>query len=281
MNKKNEKGKEEKKEVEIIPAKEPDQLTIEVFGTGNPQVMIRKAKAIADSVADIIRTRKLFTTIRGKAYVWCEGWTTMGALLGIFPHIIEVEDLSNWENNIKRYRAICEVRLLNGTIVARAESECSNEEGTKGKNKYGSDNKGKSEWEDYAVRSMAETRAISKTLRIALGWIMKLAGYEPTPAEEIDKDMVEETDTNGNGEVDIKTEEIEMAIPKNDGEGNKGYIIRQIEFIMNKLKMGQDEFKKKVKDIDSFGNQTLTELGEIRNVLWIKHKFGKAIKKIK
>jgi hypothetical protein len=32
---------------------------------------------------------------------------------------------------------------------------------------------------------MAQTRAVAKALRLCLGWIMALAGYEATPAEEM------------------------------------------------------------------------------------------------
>jgi hypothetical protein len=41
---------------------------------------------------------------------------------------------------------------------------------------------------DYAIRSMAQTRAVSKALRLPLGFIMQLAGYSATPAEEIAAD---------------------------------------------------------------------------------------------
>jgi hypothetical protein len=38
---------------------------------------------------------------------------------------------------------------------------------------------------DYALRSMAETRAESRAYRRAVGWLVNLAGYNPTPAEEM------------------------------------------------------------------------------------------------
>ena len=39
--------------------------------------------------------------------------------------------------------------------------------------------------DDYALRSMAQTRATSKALRQPLGFVMSLAGFDPTPAEEM------------------------------------------------------------------------------------------------
>ena len=39
--------------------------------------------------------------------------------------------------------------------------------------------------DDYAVRSMAQTRAASKALKMPLGFVFAMAGYETTPAEEM------------------------------------------------------------------------------------------------
>ena len=39
---------------------------------------------------------------------------------------------------------------------------------------------------DYARRSMAVTRATGKAYRLGFSWIMELAGYASTPAEEMD-----------------------------------------------------------------------------------------------
>jgi hypothetical protein len=43
----------------------------------------------------------------------------------------------------------------------------------------------KSGFDEYAILSMAQTRAIGKAFRNMIGWVMKLEGYEATPAEEI------------------------------------------------------------------------------------------------
>lgn len=39
--------------------------------------------------------------------------------------------------------------------------------------------------DEYAVNSMAQTRASAKALRNAFGWVAELAGYQSTPAEEM------------------------------------------------------------------------------------------------
>jgi hypothetical protein len=89
------------------------------------------------------------------------------------PIITSTQDLSN-ETAIK-YMATCEVRnITTGQLVATGIALCSNAEKTK---RY---------FDEYAILSMAQTRAIGKAYRNLLAWLMKAAGFEATPAEEMD-----------------------------------------------------------------------------------------------
>jgi hypothetical protein len=74
---------------------------------------------------------------------------------------------------------------LAGQTVGAAEAMCTTNEGRWRKA------------DPYAVRSMAQTRAVSKALRLPLGFIMQLAGYSPTPAEEIDDEPNKQTGAGG------------------------------------------------------------------------------------
>ena len=125
----------------------------------------------ANVVADIIEKKKLYNIIHGgKKYVKCEGWTLLAALKGYIPRELNVDLRSDGS-----FVATVElVRLTDGMIVSRASAECGLDERT---------------WVNsslYARRSMAITRATSKVCRVAFSWMMALAGYEVTPAEEMD-----------------------------------------------------------------------------------------------
>jgi 2,4-dienoyl-CoA reductase-like NADH-dependent reductase (Old Yellow Enzyme family) len=161
-----EKQKQTKEEVKTIV-----EVSQEILPTKKPSETLRVAREIAKAVADVVEKRKLYSVIQGKKYVQCEGWTTMGAMLGLFPQIVEVKEERS-DKGVK-YIAVCEIRTSDGRLISRAESECASWE------------KNKEKQEEYAIRSMAETRAVSKAYRICLSWIMSLAGYEPTPAEEM------------------------------------------------------------------------------------------------
>lgn len=138
-----------------------------LFGTDDPEGVIARASAVARPLAQVIRDRKLFKQISGRDHVLVEGWTLLGSMLGVFP-------VTAWCRPVEGgWEARVEARTLGGALVGGAEAQCTRSENT---------------WrnrEDFALRSMAQTRATSKALRMPLGFVMALAGYETTPVEEM------------------------------------------------------------------------------------------------
>lgn len=135
---------------------------------------IKRPNQISDfakNLKDLVVKNQLYTNIKGKNYVNVEGWQIAGALLGIYPVVRSLENLSD-ESTI-RYRAEVELKDSTGEVVGCGIAVCTNKE------------TGKSKFEEYAVASMAQTRAIGKAFRVRLGFLMKLAGYEATPFEEM------------------------------------------------------------------------------------------------
>jgi len=139
--------------------------------------LIQQASAIASELAKIIKTKKLSSRIQGREFVHVEGWSTMGAMLGVLPREVPDGTIRHEDGS---YEATVElIRINDGAIIGRASALCGVDE---------KDRKGKLTWgnrPEYARRSMAITRATGKAYRLGFSWIMALAGYEPTPAEEI------------------------------------------------------------------------------------------------
>ncbi len=149
---------------------------------------LSNARALAAMLAGVIKERNLFLTIKYKQrdgsikeshHVYFEGWTTTGALCGpvlgesIFPINVWTRRLVHARDGIEGWEARVEARGYSGALVGAAEAMCLRAE---------------SRWAgspEYQLRSMAQTRAGSKALRIALGWIISLAGFDTTPAEEM------------------------------------------------------------------------------------------------
>lgn len=120
----------------------------------------------------VIIEQKLYTNIQGKNYIHAEAWVFCGAVLGVMPIVESLEDLST-ENKIKYRAAISLKRVATGDIVGSGVAICTNKE------------KGKQYFDEYAIAGMAQTRAISRAYRNAFGWLVKLAGYEATPIDEM------------------------------------------------------------------------------------------------
>ena len=134
-----------------------------------PEQMIQHAASVAKVLKDVIVQQRLWQNIQGKEYVKAEGWVTLGSLLGILPREREVKELDDGS-----YEAHVDlVNFRSGLTVGGASAICGMDEGRWRKA------------DRYARRSMAITRATGKAYRLCFSWIMALAGYEPTPAEEM------------------------------------------------------------------------------------------------
>lgn len=135
----------------------------------SPQSMANFATVLKKFIVD----RELYSNIKGKNYVNVEGWEFAGASIGIYPVVKAVVNESAGPPEIK-YRAEVElVNISNQKVIGYGVAICSNRESSK------------KSFEEYAIASMAQTRAIGKAYRNAFGWLMKMAGYEPTTAEEM------------------------------------------------------------------------------------------------
>ncbi len=124
---------------------------------------------MANVLKSHILKNKLFAPIAGKNYVMVEGWQFAGGLLGLFPRIAEV-------NQVAPNKWIAKAEIINQKtqdVISVGYALCSKEEMKK------------KTFDEYAILSMAQTRAIGKAYRNLIGWIIKMAGYESTPAEEM------------------------------------------------------------------------------------------------
>ena len=153
------------------------QLTL--FGTTDPQAIIARATRTADALAEVINKRKLYQVINDRKYVLVEGWTLLGSMMGVFPRTVWTHPIAALDGDGKSYEVGFEARVeavtSAGLVVGAAEAQCTHDE-KMWKNR-----------DAYALRGMAQTRATSRALRQPLGFVLKLAGFEATGAEEMPK----------------------------------------------------------------------------------------------
>jgi hypothetical protein len=191
----------------------------------------------ATNLRDLIVQNKLFTAIKGKNYVNVEGWQIAGAFTGTFPIVESVENLS--EGNTYKYRAEVSLRDKDGNKVGYGVAICTNKE------------PGKTNFDEYAVASMAQTRAVGKAYRMKIGWLLKVAGYETTPAEEMDAVMAEVVEEPKPSKVDFKQVREKLTEIDSIDELNKYWHslnltevqqkVLQVDFAKRKMKIGLGE----------------------------------------
>jgi hypothetical protein len=143
----------------------------------DPKKEVDRAHQMAKVLQDVVKQAGLSRKFGGqKEHLFFEAWQTIGRFFNVTPStewskpIMAGDKIIGWEA-----RAI--VTNANGLTVAAAESMCGTDEPNW---------KGKA---NYAIRSMAQTRASSKALRQAFAWVAVLAGYSATPAEEMDAEF--------------------------------------------------------------------------------------------
>lgn len=140
----------------------------QIQAVDDPEAMLAAGAKKAAALRKVVEQAGLALDLGGKRYVRVEGWTSLAALMGAVVREVEVTERDG------AYTAVVElVRLSDGLVLSRASAECGHDEEAWAKRP------------PYARRSMAITRAAGKVCRLAYSWVMALAGYEPTPAEEI------------------------------------------------------------------------------------------------
>lgn len=185
-----------------------------------PEIVLEEARRAAVALKEVIAAKPNPVLFNNEQYLEFEDWQTVGRFYGISPRVVSTKYVEFGE--IKGWEATAEaVQVATNRMVSRAESMCLNdEEKWRGRPKYewhyhkksggmSASDPGRDEiiWEKkgeknlpkksrilvgeeavplFQLRSMAQTRACAKAMRNALAWVVVLAGFKPTPAEELD-----------------------------------------------------------------------------------------------
>jgi len=145
----------------------------------SPKQITNFGHKAAKQLIDIVKQNSQWSLkIQNNDYLRFEAWQTLARFFGYTiktekTNFIELGEASGFE-------ATSSVLDSNGMVIGGAEAVCMNDE----KN-----------WKDkplYALKSMAQTRASARALRQILSWVVVLAGYKPTPAEEIGLEVEED-----------------------------------------------------------------------------------------
>lgn len=140
--------------------------------TAMPKVVLEQAMLAAKALQEVISKKKKPVMFNGEQYLEFEDWQTVARFYGYTVQVRETKPVEF--GSIKGFEAFADVLMVRtGQIVSSAESMCMSDEPNWAKKPL------------FQLRSMAQTRACAKAFRNVLAWVVVLAGYRATPAEEM------------------------------------------------------------------------------------------------
>lgn len=152
---------------EIVVSESPDMMMQTLDAAG----IVSQASQVAGLLTNILRDQKLVANISGREHVMVEGWTMLAAMMNHSVGTTGTEPVTI--DGHAGFQTHATVYDRHGNVVGSADGIC-----TRGERSW-------AKRDDYALAGMAQTRAVSRALRQRFGFVIRLAGYESTPAEEM------------------------------------------------------------------------------------------------
>lgn len=208
----------------MVQALQVYEPTGDIQVSRSPELVLEEARRAAVALVDVLSKKQRPVIMNGEQYLEFEDWQTVGRFYGLTAKVKETEFLDY--GGVQGFLAKAVVVRSDGMEISAAEAMCMNDEekwssrpkygylyvlkdGTKQEEEPPSD---QMVWVDnpkkagkklpkkertlmgetcvplFQLRSMAQTRACAKALRNVLAWVVVLAGYKPTVAEELTGD---------------------------------------------------------------------------------------------
>lgn len=137
-----------------------------------PQAILVEAQKAAQALNDVISKKSKPVRFNGEQYLEFEDWQTVARFYGVAVKVTETKPVDFGNAHGFEARAVA-IHVESGREISAADSMCLSDERN---------------WSNkplFQLRSMAQTRACAKALRNIFAWVVVLAGYKPTPAEEM------------------------------------------------------------------------------------------------
>lgn len=151
-----------------------------------PEVVLTEARQAAVALKEVLENKARKVMFSGEQYLEFEDWQTLGRFYGITAKCIGCHEVTY--SGVAGFEAVAQAIRADEAVISQAEAVCMRDEPN---------------WVNkpiYQLKSMAQTRACAKVLRNVLAWVVVLAGYRPTPAEEIEGVTGARTVNTGSGE---------------------------------------------------------------------------------
>lgn len=151
-----------------------------------PEEVLVEAQQAAAALQQRIAGKKKPVVFNGEQYVEADDWQMVAHFFGYSAKVTSTDYVEF--GDVVGFKAEADlVHEASGRVVSHAVAFCLDDEDNWGeRNKY-RDGRivGTVSTPSFQLASMAQTRACAKACRNKLAWVVSLAGYRPTPAEEM------------------------------------------------------------------------------------------------
>jgi hypothetical protein len=179
---------------ELVNPNTGEIQTLDMTVGRKPDAVIAEATEAANSLKKLLDKKPNKVMMSGEQYLEFEDWQTVGKFYGLTVKVASSQYIEYGAVRGFEARAVV-VDVRTGNEISAAEAMCLNDE-----DKWSV--RAKYEWKTvqgqrvrekvgeeqvplFQLKSMAQTRACAKALRNVLAWVVVLAGYKATPAEEL------------------------------------------------------------------------------------------------
>lgn len=152
----------------IVPETPRHDLTV----ARDPNVVLEEARRAATALKTVIAQKAKPVIFNGEQYLEFEDLSTLAKFYGITAKVISTQFVEFGEARGFEAKAVA-YHIQTAQEISAAEAMCLTDEPNWSKKPM------------FQLRSMAQTRACAKALRNVLSWVVVLAGYKATPAEEV------------------------------------------------------------------------------------------------
>lgn len=164
-----------------------------------PEEVLHNAKNAAVQLQTIIRGKRKPVIFNGEQYLEFEDWQTVGRFYRLAAKVVKTDFVEYGDAKGFEARAVA-LDIDSGIEISAAEALCLNDEKNWAMKPL------------FQLKSMAQTRACAKALRNVLAWVVVLAGFKPTPAEEMtgvhQEELEKPAKSNGTNGADLPEDQL-------------------------------------------------------------------------
>jgi hypothetical protein len=162
---------------------------------GDPKVMLKQATQVAEALMEVVKAKELSQKIGTREHIYVTAWQLLAHFYGVSAKIVDLRPIVDELTGAAGFEATADALLIaSGQVISSGRAMCLNNEdnwNTRPKYEYRNGQRelvGEVRVPSFQLASMAQTRAIGKVLSNVLRFVVAIAGYDTTPAEEMTGD---------------------------------------------------------------------------------------------